>query len=72
MELQHNNKSTILLIDDHPMLCGGVKHLIAPSVEDNQLVIADIHIQNAGLKYVIYAIFIWRKSVGYINPRIFE
>lgn len=28
MELQHNEKSTILLIDDHPMLCGGVKHLI--------------------------------------------
>ncbi|MGV3000863.1 two-component system response regulator NarL [Vibrio sp.] len=31
MEIQHTDKSTILLIDDHPMLCGGVKHLIEMS-----------------------------------------
>ncbi|HBV76791.1 MULTISPECIES: two-component system response regulator NarL [Vibrio] len=47
MELQHTNKSTILLIDDHPMLCRGVKHLI--EMNGNMQVVAMAHTGTDGI-----------------------
>ncbi|MBD1572556.1 two-component system response regulator NarL [Vibrio sp. S17_S38] len=47
MELQHNDKSTILLIDDHPMLCGGVKHLI--EMNGSMQVVAMAHTGTDGI-----------------------
>lgn len=48
MQLQSKDKSTILLIDDHPMLCGGVKHLIEMS--GNMQVVAMAHTGENGIQ----------------------
>lgn len=51
MSYQQNDKSTILLIDDHPMLCSGVKHLLEmnPCIE----VIAMAHTGKEGVALAI-------------------
>ncbi|WP_153448495.1 two-component system response regulator NarL [Vibrio algicola] len=48
MELKHTDKSTVILIDDHPMLCGGVKHLI--EMNGNMQVVAMAHTGTEGIK----------------------
>lgn len=47
MELSQTEKASILLIDDHPMLCGGVKHLI--EMRDNMEVVAMAHTGKEGI-----------------------
>ncbi|MBD1577382.1 two-component system response regulator NarL [Vibrio sp. S11_S32] len=48
MELKHTDKSTVILIDDHPMLCGGVKHLI--EMNGNMQVVAMAHTGTEGIE----------------------